>query len=119
MKTIIAGSRTVESYDDIIRAIEAAGWRPTLVISGTARGADRLGERWARENNVPLRQMPADWDRYGKRAGYLRNSAMLEHADALIALWDGQSRGTRHMIETAKDKGLVVFVWRTDTPAVR
>jgi SLOG family YspA-like protein len=111
MKTIIAGSRTVNSYDQLLRAIEAAGWRPTLVISGTAMGADRLGERWANENGVPLRQMPADWNAHGKSAGYLRNVAMADNAEALVALWDGQSRGTRHMIDIARKKGLTVFTW--------
>lgn len=110
MKTIIAGSRTVESYPDLLETMAAIDWQPTEIISGAARGADRLGERWAREHNIPLRRMPAEWEKYGKRAGYLRNEKMLQHADALIALWDGKSRGTAHMIEIAKRKGLRVFV---------
>ncbi|MGC2468017.1 MAG: DUF2493 domain-containing protein [Candidatus Acidiferrum sp.] len=112
MRTIIAGSRTANSYDELLRAIGAISWKPSEIISGAARGADALGEQWARENGVPLRRMPADWDRHGKRAGYLRNAEMLQHADALLALWDGQSKGTAHMIEIARRKGLLVFVWR-------
>ena len=112
MRTIIAGSRTATNYDDLLRAIEAAPWKPTLVISGTARGADELGERWARENAIPLLRIPAEWATYGRRAGYLRNLEMAKQAHALIALWDGTSRGTVHMIETARSNGLEVFVWR-------
>jgi len=112
MRTIIAGSRTATSYDDLLAAIAAITWKPTLVISGNARGADALGEQWACENNIPLRLMPADWGKDGRRAGYLRNIEMAGHADALLALWDGKSPGTRHMIDIATRKGLVVSVWR-------
>jgi hypothetical protein len=112
MRTIIAGSRTATNYDDLLRAIQAAPWKPTLVISGAARGADALGERWACENAVLLLRVPAEWDTHGRRAGYLRNLEMAKQAQALIALWDGSSRGTAHMIETARSNRLPVFVWR-------
>ena len=112
MRTIIAGSRTATSYDDLLAAIAVISWRPTEVISGSARGADVLGEQWARENNIPLRRMPANWSNDGLRAGYIRNIAMAEHAEALLALWNGNSPGTRHMIDIAARKGLLVSVWR-------
>ena len=123
MRAIIAGSRTATNYDDLLRAIGfvssalatsatgAAPWKPSLVISGTARGADALGERWARQNGIPLLRMPADWKAHGRRAGYVRNLEMAKQAEALIALWDGISRGTAHMIETARSNNLRVFVW--------
>lgn len=110
MRTIIAGSRTVTDYHHVEQAVRDCGWKPTVVISGTARGADQLGEAWARENAVPLERFPADWDHYGKRAGYVRNKQMAEHADALIVLWDGKSRGTAHMIETANHYGLDIYI---------
>ena len=112
MRTIIAGSRTATSYDDLLAAIAAITWSPTEIISGSARGADVLGERWALENNIPLRRMPANWAKDGQRAGYIRNVQMAENADALLALWNGKSPGTRHMIEIATRKGLVVSVCR-------
>jgi hypothetical protein len=112
MRTIIAGSRTITNYDDFLRAIAAAPWKPTAVISGAARGADALGERWARENNIPLLRMPADWNKHGNRAGFVRNIEMAARAEALIAVWDGRSRGTAHMIETAQNRGLRIFVRR-------
>lgn len=116
MRTIIAGSRGLASYNTMLRAIDAIrpNWTPTVVVSGTAQGADRLGERWANENGVPVERFPADWDRYGKRAGYLRNEQMADHAEALLALWDGKSRGTKHMIDIANRKGLLIYVYRVD-----
>lgn len=114
MKTIIAGSRDITDYSILESAIVQAGWRPTTVISGTARGVDLLGERWALENNVPVERCTADWAALGKKAGYVRNEFMAKNADALIALWDGQSKGTKHMIDVAKKAGLQVFIMQTD-----
>ena len=110
MKTIIAGSRYIADYSLIASAIEESGIRPTLVISGTAAGVDTLGERWAEENGIPVERFPADWAKYGKSAGYQRNLLMAEKAEALIAVWDGQSRGTKHMIDIARRAGLQVHV---------
>ena len=70
----------------------------TEIVSGTAIGIDRMGEEWAIKNDVPVHRMPADWDHLGKRAGYVRNARMAEYADALLAIWDGESNGTRMMI---------------------
>jgi len=81
-----------------------------LVVSGTAKGADRLGERFARERGYRIERFPADWNRDGYAAGPVRNAQMAENADALIAFWDGQSRGTKNMIENARRKGLGVRV---------
>lgn len=110
MRTIIAGSRDCTDKRYLLAALAACGWIPTTVISGAARGADRLGEVWAAEFKVPCERFPADWDRYGKSAGYRRNEQMADNAEALIALWDGESRGTKHMIDIAKRKGLRVHV---------
>jgi len=95
-------------------AMEACGWRPTVILSGAARGADRLGECWAAEQGIACERYPADWDRYGKSAGYRRNVQMASCADALVALWDGASRGTEHMIEHARQRGLRVYVHRVE-----
>lgn len=111
MRTIIAGSRTITSRDVIQRAVETSGIEITEIVSGKARGVDALGEDWARMNNIPVTGFPvtpADWKRYGKRAGYLRNRKMGEYAEALIAVWDGKSRGTKHMIDIADELGLVI-----------
>lgn len=116
MKTIIAGSRTETRFNSIFQAIVKSAWclKITEVISGCADGVDQMGEEWARCYGVPIRQFPADWKRYGKAAGRQRNLQMAVYAQALIAIWDGKSPGTRHMIATAERMGLKVFVYRTD-----
>jgi hypothetical protein len=106
MKTIIAGSRNFTDIGTLNIEMPKIGWIPTLVISGNARGVDRLGEGWANMNNIPILRMPADWDTYGKAAGRVRNVEMANEAEALVAFWDGLSPGTRHMIDTAKHLGL-------------
>ena len=86
----------------------------TSVISGTAKGADALGERWAQENDISISRKPADWKTYGKKAGFLRNTEMAEEAGSdglLCAFWDGKSKGTKHMIDIAKSKGLTVLIF--------
>lgn len=113
MRTIVAGSRSVTDQSVVDAAIKGCGWTPTVIISGTARGVDTLGENWARANNVPIERFPANWSLYGKRAGYLRNQQMADNADALIAVWDGQSHGTHHMIAIARSAGLKVFIQNT------
>jgi len=72
------------------------------IVSGGAKGADQLGEQYAKENNYNLRIFPADWDKYGKKAGYIRNEEMAKYADACVCFWDGKSKGTKMMIELAK-----------------
>lgn len=80
------------------------------IISGGATGADALGEQFAKANNLELIVVPANWEKYGRAAGPKRNAEMAEMIDALIAFWDGKSRGTKNMIETAEKKGLLVRV---------
>lgn len=111
MKTIIAGSRDCYDYSLLLKAIEEISWKPTTVISGTARGVDKLGERWAVKNNIPLIKYPANWEKYGKRAGYLRNKEMAKVSETLLALWDGNSNGTRNMIDIAKQFNLLIHIF--------
>lgn len=69
-----------------------------------------MGERYARERGFQLRRFPADWEQHGKSAGHIRNAKMADNADALIAFWDGESKGTKNMIDNARRKGLAVRV---------
>lgn len=110
MKTIIAGSRTVQEYDAVSEAISESGIEVTEVVSGGADGVDSLGERWATEHDVPVTEFHPDWETYGGYAGLRRNEEMVEYADALIAVWDQQSSGTQHVIEEANDAGLELHV---------
>ena len=103
-RVIIAGSRNFADYELLKSKCDFlfSKRKPTAILCGEARGADTLGKRYAEANQIPVLSFPADWEQYGRKAGYIRNSAMAEHADALIAFWDGQSRGTRNMIEIAQ-----------------
>lgn len=130
MTTIIAGSRRGISYQDICDAMDACGWTPTEIVSGKAYGADTFGEQWAIKNKIPIKEFPAKWDdishpkavirtnSYGKKynvmAGLWRNHEMGDYADALVAIWDGKSTGTKDMIDYATKKGLKVFVWKVE-----
>ena len=113
MRTIIAGGRHFDDWELLERSVHH--FRRSIsseitVISGGARGADALGESYAIENELRMKVFPADWDTYGVSAGYRRNVEMAEYSEALIAFWDGKSKGTKHMIDIAWDKGLIVKV---------
>jgi DNA-binding transcriptional regulator PaaX len=110
MRTIIAGSRSCTKYRYVAEAMTNIEWTPTSIISGTAHGADQLGELWAIENNVPIERFPANWVGNGMSAGFIRNEEMANNADALVALWDGKSTGTLHMIELAELFGLDIYI---------
>lgn len=99
MKVIIAGTRDVNDYKLVVDTITRSGYNITEVVSGCATGVDRLGEQWARANDIPVKEMPANWTLYGKSAGPRRNKDMAEYADAAVIIWDGKSAGTRNMIE--------------------
>lgn len=123
MKVIIAGSRppkdlspderfkwSSRAHAALTRAVQESKFTIREVVSGTADGVDRIGELWAKIHEIPVRRFPAQWNTWGKSAGYLRNCEMADNADALIAIWDGKSRGTQNMIDIARRKGLRVHV---------
>lgn len=110
MKTIIAGSRSISQFNILLNAIKKAPFEVTEVIHGGARGADLLGDKYAKIKELPFKVFIPDWATYGKRAGYLRNEEMANNGQALIALWDQESKGTKHMIDIATKKRLVVYV---------
>jgi len=109
-KVIVAGSREFNNYSLLAKKLhhllkEKAETHKIVIVSGTARGADKLGELWASRHDHEVERFPADWNKHGKRAGYLRNKEMAEYADALIAFWDGVSRGTEHMVNIMEKLG--------------
>ena len=121
MKLIIAGSRDFD--DKVLACKEFIDFSVELnreviyktnpiteIVSGGARGADRVGEWVAGFYNIPVKRFIPDWDGLGKRAGFVRNTEMGDYADALLAFWDGKSKGTKQMIDYATKKGLVVKV---------
>lgn len=110
MKTIIAGSRDIHDAGVVHKAITESGFKITQVVSGGAPGVDYVGEALAQQHGMDLKIFPADWKTHGKAAGPIRNKQMAKYADALIAVWDGQSRGTKNMIEEMQRLGKPVFV---------
>ena len=116
-KIIIAGGRDFMDYNLLKEKTnkilqEKRVSHKIVIVSGCARGADTLGLRYASENAFDAEEYPADWDKYGKKAGYMRNVEMAENANALIAFWDGKSKGTKHMIDIATERNLPTRVIR-------
>ena len=112
MRVIIAGGRDFNSYSILNKVVsKIINIKEDIIISGGARGADSLGADWALDHFVPLEVHPANWDRYGKSAGYIRNAEMGECADTLIAFWDGKSKGTLNMIKTMQVNGKPYYVY--------
>jgi len=112
MKVIIAGSRSISRISLIDAAVLESGITDiTEVVSGAARGADRLGEEWAKACHIPIKQFIPDWNgEYKRRAGIMRNCQMAHYADCLIAVWDGYSTGTKHMIRYMQSLDKPVYV---------
>jgi hypothetical protein len=115
MKVIVAGSRNVKNYGLVENIIDTVcsqyGVVITELVSGGARGPDTLGETYAVKYDIPIKRFPADWKKYGLSAGPIRNAQMGDYGDVLIAIWDGESRGTKHMIDYAIRKKKKVFVY--------
>ena len=130
LRIIIAGGRDFDDYPllrkESLRIVKEVVMKTTgnsviqkdlvTIVSGAAKGADTLGEQFSREFNLALRQFQANWDRYGRRAGYMRNTDMAKFVaesnvhGVLIAFWDGQSKGTKHMIDTARKMRIETYV---------
>ena len=116
MKVIIAGSRSITSYAIVRDAVIASClWsrvgNQLEIVSGGARGVDRLGEDFANRNGLKIHRFIPDWNgEHKKAAGMIRNIEMGKFSDGLIAIWDGQSRGTKQMIDWSKQNGLFVYV---------
>lgn len=109
MNIIIAGGRDFDNYpllktkcENILSNLDK---KDIIIFCGTAKGADTLGEWYAKENKLKIKYFKPNWN-IGKKAGILRNEEMLVDADALIAFWDGKSRGTKHMIGISVEKGI-------------
>ena len=103
-RVVVAGSRNFNDYERLSVELDKllADKTNVSIISGTANGADKMGEQYAHEHGLKVEQFPAEWDKYSKSAGPIRNMQMVQTADAVIAFWDNQSPGTRHIIDYAR-----------------
>lgn len=118
IRIVIAGGREFDDYDymrECMNSIKHLYYNRSIeVISGACRGADELGEKWAAENHFAVDSKPPDYKNIkpSKRAPLVRNEEMAKAADVLCAFWDGESRGTRHMIGCAFREGLEIHIFR-------
>lgn len=113
MRLIIAGGRTFTNLALMTEKLDALlvyTTEPVTIISGTANGADKLGEQYARLRGYEVEQYPAQWDVYGRSAGYKRNEQMAGVATACVVFWDGESKGSKHMIDLATKRKLQLRV---------
>ena len=117
-KVIVADGRDFADYaylkeklDEVFGSLWDINSHPIEIISGMAKGADTLGIRYAEEHKLTMVLSPANWKKYHRMAGILRNMNMLVTATHLVAFWDGKSHGTKHMIEIAKAKGIPVWIF--------
>lgn len=108
MKVAVIGSRTFNNYEEMKRVLSML--KISEIISGGASGADKLSERYAKENNIPTRIFMPDWIKNGKAAGFMRNTDIINEADFVVAFWDGQSNGTKDSIDKAKQQNKKVLI---------
>lgn len=116
MKLIVAGPRYYTDFEFVRRKLDLLLSKtdpvadPIEIVSGKARGIDKLGERYAELKGYPIMPFPADWKQYGKPAGHIRNLQMAMYATHAAVFWDGRSKGSKSMIDKAIEKGLVVRI---------
>ena len=110
MKLAIVGSRSLDMYETVKNAVDSLSTEVTEIVSGGARGVDSFAERYAWEHSIPTVIFKPDWAKYGKRAGFIRNKDIVERADFVLAVWDGESRGTLDSINHARKLGKPVEI---------
>lgn len=108
MKVAVIGSRTFNDYELLRQTLSKL--EITLVVSGGAKGADSLGEEYANANNIPTKIFLPDWEKYGKSAGMLRNSDIINEAEIVVAFWDGESKGCKDAIAKANKLNKKVLI---------
>lgn len=109
-KWIVAGSRTFQNYLLLCKELDKIKEQIDEIVCGEARGADTLGRTYAYDNDILIKSYPADWERYGKSAGFVRNEEMAAYADKAIIFWDGKSVGSKDMIDKMEKLGKEVRV---------
>jgi len=111
MKVVICGSRGITDKKYIFDCINNSKYHIKEVVSGHAKGVDMIGEEYAIANGVPVKIFEPDWNKYGRTAGIIRDKAMVSYADAVIAIWDGKSKGTYFTINYTKRMGKPIRIW--------
>lgn len=126
MKVIIAGTRykdkvnkiPFDNYKLVVEAVERSGFEVSEVVCGKAVGVDSLGEQYAIMRGISVKEMPANWAMHGKAAGPIRNREMAEYTDCAIIIWDGESPGSRNMINEMIRRNKPYYVALTESKDV-
>jgi len=108
-KVGVIGSRTFVNYEFMKEILDSFSF--SEIVSGGAKGADSLARRYAEEKNIPITEILPDWNQYGKSAGFKRNKLIINQSDAIIAFWNGESKGTKNSIDLAKRDGKNVYIF--------
>jgi hypothetical protein len=121
MKVAVIGSRTFTDYPRLCQVLDSAKTPITQIVSGGAHGADQLAERWAKERGIPVLVFKPDYGTHRKRAPLVRNTLIIEEADAVVAFWDGCSPGTAHALSQAKalKKPVHIVYFTTKSGSIR
>ncbi len=119
MKVLICGSRGITDESQVVRAMNLVPFTYTEVVHGGARGVDRIAGRLAKRSNLKVTEFLPDWDKFGRGAGFIRNKEMVDYADAVIAVWDGKSKGTKHTIDYARQQNKPLFIQRENNSHTR
>lgn len=108
MKVAVIGGRGFDDYEKLKQTLEL--FPITVIVSGGAVGADRLAERYAKEKSIPTEIYLPEWDLFGKKAGFLRNTTIIENSELVVAFWNSKSRGTRDSIGKANKMKKNTFI---------
>ena len=112
MRTAIIGSRNFSDWELMEKTLTQLSFNITEIVSGGAKGADSLGEKYALMKNIPTKIYLPDWEKFGKSAGMIRNADIIKNSDFVIAFWDGISKGTKHSIDLSKKTNKKLLVIR-------
>ena len=110
-KLLVSGSRTITDKHKVFQALDEMmsvmlKGEDVTIIEGGAKGVDTLARQYAIERKIPYEEHPADWDKNGRAAGYIRNVEMVKEADVALIIWDGKSKGTAHAMKICEKKGV-------------
>ena len=115
MRITIGGCRDYNNYEVfsefVSECISKINSENIVILSGHCSGVDEMAEKYAKEKGYELEIYPADWKKYGKAAGPKRNKEMVRNSNAVIAFWDGKSRGTKNLIDLAKKKDIQIKIY--------
>lgn len=107
---VVCGGRDFDDYQRMSKILTGLIIPSDIILCGMAKGADLLAYRWAVDNDAKVEDYPADWNKNGKSAGYIRNALMVDNATHVLAFWNGVSKGTKHTIDYARKKKLAIKI---------